>query len=113
MRGWGSAEVCGVCAETIGGLTQGVEPLEVFTCLEHEEVGHAERLARRRGGHGATNLGTSTSLRIRRTASSRPQNTAFDTMLWPILSSAISAIAATGRPWRYVRPWAACTPLPA
>ena len=38
----------------------------------------------------------SISCRMRRTASSNPQNTALLTMLWPMFSSSISGVAATG-----------------
>jgi len=45
-------------------------------------------------------MASSTSFRIRRTASSIPTNTALLTMLCPMLSSSISGMAATGWTFR-------------
>ena len=95
----GAAEHASRAEEVIGGRAvrpadDGVEPVETFPGLEREEIGGGERV-----GHEPVryqDLAPRTKCAISCTAARIPTITARLTTLWPMLSSSISGMAATG-----------------
>ena len=78
----------------VGPADEGLEAIEAFAGLEGEEVGGGEGI-----GHGSVRyqrLAPRTKCSISSTAVRMPAITARLTTLWPMLSSSISGIAATG-----------------
>ena len=92
----GAEEVLG--GRPVGTTHDGLEPVEAFPGLEREEIGGGERV-----GHEPERyqrLAPRTKCAISSTAMRIPTITARLTMLWPMLSSSISGMAATGTTFR-------------